>query len=88
MLNLTSKKEQKQKKIEAEKKNGDKDEKAQCELMSNAFYCKTMENLRKGIDVKVLDNEKGCLKWTSNQAICHEKYLTIIQFRYVKVKLH
>ena len=46
--------------------------------MSKAFYCKTMENLRKGIDVKVLDNEKDCLKWTSNQAICHKKYLTII----------
>ena len=34
--------------------------------MSNAFYCKTMVNLRKGIDVKDLDNEKDCLKWTSN----------------------
>ena len=83
MLNLTSKKKQKQK-----KKNRDKDEKALCKLMSKAFYCKTIENLRKGIDVKVLDNEKDCLKWTSNQAICHKKYLTIIQFRYVKVKLH
>ena len=60
MLNLTSKKEQKH------KKNRDKDVKALCRLMSNAFYCKTMVNLRKGIDVKDLDNEKDCLKWTSN----------------------
>ena len=50
-----------QKRIEAEK-NGDKYGKALCKLMNNAVYGKTMENLIKRIDVKLVSNKKGYLK--------------------------
>ena len=49
------------KKIEAEK-NGDKYGKALYKLMNNAIYGKTMENLINRIDVKLVNNKKGCLK--------------------------
>ena len=32
--------------------------------MDNAVYSKTKEKLRKGIDVKLVRNEKDYLKWT------------------------
>ena len=32
--------------------------------MNNAVYGKTMENLRNGNDVRLVTNEKDCLKWT------------------------
>ena len=53
-----------QKIIEAEKNNG-KDGKALYKLMNNAIYGKLMENLRNGINVKVVNNEKDYLKCTS-----------------------
>ena len=43
--------------------------------MNNAIYVKTTENLRNKIDVKLVNNEKDYLKYTSNQAICRRKYL-------------
>ena len=43
-----------------------------------AIYQKTMENLRKRINVKLANNEKDYLKCNQNQAICRTKYLTII----------
>ena len=33
-------------------------------LMINSVYCKTMENLRKRINIRPINNEKGFLKYT------------------------
>ena len=46
-------------------KNAAKDGKAFYKLMNNALYGKTMENLRNRADVRLLNNEKYYLKWTS-----------------------
>ena len=59
MLNSMHKKELKQKK----KKNGDRDGKELYKFMGNAVYEKTKKNLRKRIDVKLVSNKKGYLKW-------------------------
>ena len=58
MLNSMHKKELKQK-----KKNGDRDGKELYKFMGNAVYEKTKKNLRKRIDVKLVSNKKGYLKW-------------------------
>ena len=71
------------------RKNGDKDGKALYKLMNNAVYGKTMENLRNRIDVKLINNEEDYLKcYMTTQAICHTKYLAIIQLGYVKTNLN
>ena len=41
--------------------------------MSNGVYRKTMENLRNGIDVKLVNNEKDYLKWTSKLSYMSQK---------------
>ena len=46
-------------------RNGDKDGKAFHKLMNNAVYCKTMDNLRNRINVRLVNNRKDYLKWTS-----------------------
>ena len=55
-LNSTHKKEQKQ------KANADKDGKVLYNLVNNAVYGKTMENIRNRINVKLLSNKKSLFK--------------------------
>ena len=66
MLNST------QKRIEAEEKE-DKDSKALYKLMNNGVYGKTMENLRNRIDIKLVSNKKGHLKWASKPSYMSHK---------------
>ena len=61
-----------QKRIEAEK-NGDKDGKALCKLMTNVVNGKTTENLRNRIDVKLVSNKRDYLKWTSKPSYISHK---------------
>ena len=39
----------------------------------NAVYNKAMENLRNGIDVKLVSNEKDSIKWTSEPSCMSHK---------------
>ena len=49
-----------------EKKNANNDfEKDFLKLMNNSIYGKTMENLRKRINVRLVNNERDFLKYTS-----------------------
>ena len=41
--------------------------------MNNAVYVKTMENLRNGINVKLVSNKKGYLKQTSKPSYMSHK---------------
>ena len=45
--------------------NNDKDIKALHKLVNNAIYIKTMENFRSRINIKLVNNRKDCLKYTS-----------------------
>ena len=62
------------KKTEAEK-NDHKDEQALHKLMNNLVYGKTMVNLRSRIDIRLVSNEKDCLKWTSKPGCISNKTL-------------
>ena len=49
-----------------EKKNANNDfEKDFRKIMTNSIYGKTMENLRKRINVRLVNNERDFLKYTS-----------------------
>ena len=54
--------------------------------MINSVYGKTMENLQKGIGVRLVNNEKDFLKCTSRPAhithkICSKSYATIHEIK-------
>ena len=46
-------------------------------LIKNAVYCKTMENLRKRIDVILVSNKKVFLKYTPKPSYMSQKILNI-----------
>ena len=46
--------------------------------MHNAVHGKTVENWKNKIDVRLVRNEKDIKSGHQNQAISHEKYLTMI----------
>ena len=61
-----------QKRTEPEK-NWDKDGKALYKLINNAVYGKSVENLRNGINVKLVSNKKDYLKWTFKPSCTSQK---------------
>ena len=57
--------------------------------MDNAIYRKTMENMRNRIDVKLVNNEKSYLKYTSNPSYISRKIFgnNLVAIRNTKVAL-
>ena len=57
--------------------------------MSNAIYGETIENLRNRIDVKLVGNKKGNLKWTSKPSYMSQKIFdnNLVAIRKSKVLL-
>ena len=78
-----------QKRTETEKKNGSKRGKVLYHLMKNAVYGKTMENLRNRIDVKLVNNGKDYLKWTSKPSYMSKKIFDndLVTIRKCKITL-
>ena len=54
-------------------------------LMINSVYDKTMENLRKRINVRLINNEKDFLKYTSRQHMLVINYLVKIMLLFMKL---
>ena len=73
------------KRTEAEK-NKDKDGKALFKLMNNAAYRNTIENLRKRIDLKLVNNEKNYLKCTLQPSYMWHKIFdnSLVMIRKIK----
>ena len=54
-------------------------------LMINSVYDKTMENLRKRINVRLINNEEDFLKYTSKQHMLVINYLVKIMLLFMKL---
>ena len=54
-------------------------------LMINSVYAKTMKNLRKRINVRLVINEKDFLKYTSRQTYIRYKNLVKIMLLFMKL---
>ena len=54
-------------------------------LMINSVYDKTMENLRKRINVRLINNEEDFLKYTSRQHMLVINYLVKIMLLFMKL---
>ena len=66
-MNLNNKKEEKQ------KKHVNKDGKVLYNLLKNAVYGRTMENLRNWNDLRRISNDKDHVKWTSKPSYMSQK---------------
>ena len=77
-----------QKGIEAEK-NVDKDGREFYKLMKNAIYRKAMGNMRKRVDLKLVNNEKGYLKWTSKPSFVKQQIFekNLVAIHKIKITL-
>ena len=53
--------------------------------MINSVYGKTMENLRKRIHVRLINNKKDFLRYTTNQLMLLTNYLTKILLLFMKL---
>ena len=73
------------------RKHADNDfEKDFFKLMINSVYGKTMENLRKRIHIRFVNNEKGLLKYTSKRTyvthkLCDKDYAAIHEIKPVLI---
>ena len=54
-------------------------------LMINSVYRKTMENLRKRVNVRLLNNEKGFLKYTSRPTFITHKTFGKVMLLFMKL---
>ena len=70
-------------------KNKDKNGKVLYRLMNNNIYGKTIENLRNKIDVKLVDNEKDYVKYTSKPSYMSHQIFdnNLVAIRKTKVAL-
>ena len=53
--------------------------------MINSVYGKTMENLRKRMNVRLVNNEKDYLKYTSRPTYITHKFLVKIMLLFMKL---
>ena len=53
-------------------------------LMNNSVFGKTMENLRKRISVKLVNNAKAYVRCVSKPRIFHRNYLVKILLLFIK----
>ena len=68
------------------RKNADNDFKKDFfKLMINSVYGKTMENLQKRINVRLVNNEKDFLKYTSRPTYITYKFLVKIMLLFMKL---
>ena len=71
-------------------KNGEKGGKPFYKLMSNVVYRKTMDNLRNRVGVRLVNNQKDYLKWTSKPSFATQKIFSnnLVSIHKIKTTLN
>ena len=66
------------------KESTDEFNKAFFKLLMNCVYGKSMENIRKRMSVKVINNYKNYLRYVANEILSHKKYFIKMILQFIK----